>query len=85
MELFKRKKKKDDKLSDLKKQGFDLEIEDVSQDDSGGYIFSQGMYRKILMIFPINSDFLETEVKNEKSNSVYLPDGIFIRNHGSCA
>ena len=61
MELFKRKKKKDDKLSDLKKQGFDLEIEDVSQDDSDGYIFSQGMYRKILMIFPINSDFLEME------------------------
>ena len=47
MELFKRKKKKDDKLSEVKKQGFDLEIEDVSQDDSGGYIFSQGILSNI--------------------------------------
>ena len=60
MEIFKRKKR-NDKLSDLKKQGFDLEIEMIEEDDSDGYIFSQGMYRKVLMVFPINSDFLEIE------------------------
>lgn len=60
MEFFRKKHKTENKFSYLKKQGFDLEIDDIAEDNlSEGYIFSQGMYRKIFMVFPINSDFLE--------------------------
>lgn len=70
MKLFKRKKK-DKNMQVLRKKGFDLEIEEIKEESSSkeGYFLSQGMVRKILTVFPINSDFLEEEdleqVKNQ--------------------
>lgn len=61
MIFFKKKKKESKKVASLKKQGFDLEIKEIKEEEDEGYLFSQNMYRKILAIYPINSDFLENE------------------------